>query len=520
MVVAVLAVAYGLWLLAQARDGVFFTSDGGLKYLMTAQLADGQLHPDLRLEAPPWIRELWREGLFPIEFPAVYTLGGRTFTLYPAFFPAASAPFLRAFGFRGLLLLPTLGAWLALWVVARASRGLGATGPWSAAALAAVAFASPLLLYGAMFWEHAAGVAVALLGFWLAQESRTAWRAGLGGACLGIATWLRPELVVLAAIAVTFAWAGRGDRPPASRWWLTLGVAAALGAMAAWNLAVYGTPSGAYAGSGTGPADVAVRLRGAATVAATLGRLLLEHFPLVVPLAALALASLLPGRGGPEGAVRRWMLAGLLFLLTVPLVLYGPERHGHGGKQLGPRFLLVAMGLLSVGAAGFLQRLWPALGTARRALLGLVLAVPFAMGVSRNTVQGARELREDYAGRVLPVLERLREGTAPVLVTDHFITMELATLARRRPFVLARTNAQLDRIVRAAARAGVERLTLVGYVGYRLDATWSVASPEGPIHVRAAWRGNLGHYALHDVEVRREGSGAPGDAGGPPPPPR
>jgi hypothetical protein len=153
-------------------------------------------------------------------------------------------------------------------------------------------------------------------------------------------------------------------------------------------------------------------------------------------------------------------------------------------------------------------------------LLGLLLAVPFAMGVARNTVQGARELREDYAGRVRPVLERLREGTAPVLVTDHFITMELATLARQGPFVLAGTNAQLERIVRAAARARVERLALVGYAGYRLDGNWSIDSPEGPIQVRAAWRGNLGHYSLHDVEVRVEGAGAPGAGSGPPAPPR
>ena len=259
LLAAVASAGFCALLLAQVRDGVFYSGDGGLKYLMTAQLARGELYPDLRLQAPARIHDLWAHGLYPFQPPAVSWLEGRAFIQYALFFPLISAPFLSVAGFHGLFVLPLLGGLAALALVGRATRSLGARQGWTAAAVVAVAFGSPLLLYGAMFWEHTLGVALALLGFHLAHAPPTRRRAAGAGALLGVAAWLRPELLVLAALAAALPWAAAG-RPAAGaatggldvpRWPLAAGVASAVGAFAAWNAWCYGTPVGLHGGSVT-----------------------------------------------------------------------------------------------------------------------------------------------------------------------------------------------------------------------------------------------------------------------------
>jgi len=72
----------------------------------------GAWQADLQLDADPWIRHLWDQGLYPLGPPFVYEVDGARFIQYPLFFPALTAPFYALFGFRGLTILPLIGLWL------------------------------------------------------------------------------------------------------------------------------------------------------------------------------------------------------------------------------------------------------------------------------------------------------------------------------------------------------------------------------------------------------------------------
>ena len=107
-------VAFTLYLQTTVREGVFTQGDLAMKYLFTRQLAREGLALDMRLPAQPWEKALWTAGMHPFPF-AVRALRGREFLYYPVTFPLVSAPLYRAFGFRGLYVLPLASTW-AVWL--------------------------------------------------------------------------------------------------------------------------------------------------------------------------------------------------------------------------------------------------------------------------------------------------------------------------------------------------------------------------------------------------------------------
>src|SRR5262249_18256471 len=123
---------YTLYLQTLVPDEIFYSLDGGVKFLLTRQIAERGLHDlrvDLDLQADPWVRDLWNDGFYPLEEPIVYRHADRWYMQYPPFFAYASAPFYRLLGFHGLYVIPLIATWL-LWLVfyaalrkARVDRG-------------------------------------------------------------------------------------------------------------------------------------------------------------------------------------------------------------------------------------------------------------------------------------------------------------------------------------------------------------------------------------------------------------
>ena len=158
--------------------------------------------------------------------------------------------------------------------------------------------------------------------------------------------------------------------------------------------------------------------------------------------------------------------------------------------------------MLVIGAAPLVQRRWDTLGKVGRGVLAVALAACFALGFRANAVDGFRDLRADYVGRVAPLVERLRASEpAPVVVSNHFVAMELAALVEERAFVLARDGAELDAVAAGAADAGIDRLVFIGDASLQMDFARTVQSPAGIVSFRVAFQELLGDYALHEVRV-------------------
>jgi multisubunit Na+/H+ antiporter MnhB subunit len=189
----------------------FSTPDEGIKLLQTEslRLEDGRLlfdivyhgqeiDPDLR-HAPQ--RLAW--GLQAVP-------SGLRFRRVPLFPLLTWLPF-RWFGDYGLYLLPAFGAaasgLLALHLLERKDR--------RPAMWLLIAFGSPILIYGVLFWEHTPATCLGLAGTWLAL--RVGLRAGHGrlawwlawtavGIALGASLFLRLEMIVFDLALVAACW--------------------------------------------------------------------------------------------------------------------------------------------------------------------------------------------------------------------------------------------------------------------------------------------------------------------------
>ena len=158
------ALALTLFLNISVPGELFLSGDAALKAAMMRQFAAGQLHPDLRLPRPDWAQSLWNAGLYPFTPPYIQRLHGEVFIQWSLGFPALTAPFYKAGGFRGALLVPLLATWATWWAFMRVLAALGIAAAARAAALTLFAFATFLSLYAAMYWEFNAAVALVFCG--------------------------------------------------------------------------------------------------------------------------------------------------------------------------------------------------------------------------------------------------------------------------------------------------------------------------------------------------------------------
>ncbi len=471
--VLVAGALFSLALVTTTREGVFFSGDGGLKFLLVRQLAQGNWRADLRLAAEPWVGELWQRGFYPFEPPFVRELEGRRYVHFPIFFPLLTAPLYRAFGHAGLYVIPLLSLWCVWLVFLRFCAGAGVPAPTRAAALAGLAFSAPLTLYGAMFWEHTLAIALAFSGIalLLTQDAATPAprRAFLGGALVGLSVWVRSELVCVAGVLfLTVVLDRRLGHGRSERRWGLVALALALVALAGVNLVLYGYPQGVHGLQVSEPLGAWTRVANAGLNLVSLLTLLIRTFPLIVPLAACVLLA------ARVREVREWrdgrgsILAGLAFLaiFLIPVVLPTPETHGDGGKQWGPRYLLIAIPLACATLA-FLGRPLAALRAWARWVLAAALGLAFVGGAYENCWRGTRLLAQDYRERILPVVRFVRADPARlVAAADSYIPQELAATMDEKTFLFVRSPRALNRLGEAALRQGVTRFL---YVSERVE---------------------------------------------------
>jgi hypothetical protein len=63
---------YLLFLASFIQPDVFFSGDGGLKFLVVKQINEGHGFKWLFLPHEQWVKNIWDQGFFPIQKPFVY----------------------------------------------------------------------------------------------------------------------------------------------------------------------------------------------------------------------------------------------------------------------------------------------------------------------------------------------------------------------------------------------------------------------------------------------------------------
>ena len=468
-VVVLVGIAGLASLQAITPHGVFFAGDAGVKLLLTQRIAEGRMDGSLDPAVPSWVRKRWEAGLFPLEPPFAYESGGRFRAGFPATVPLLSAPFYRLFGFRGLHVLPGLAAvviWAAFLVGA---RRLGLSPPQRTFAVALLVFGTPVALYGAMFWEHTLAVAFAFGGLVLLLERGVtpAWRLAAGGALVGASVWFREELLALAlALAGVSLLPERLRRasglPRRNAWAIGLGVGSAVFIYLSFNLFVYGGVLGVRdLQVDLGNLDVKGNLweekpRLALAIARSLYTKLADSFPPVGLCFVLALVAVVSWRRRLPGGTRFLLAATLAVLALTPLLPLND-----GGKQLGPRYLLVVFPLMTLLGADLLRQ--GARHLPKPMLVALCAAATLlsCWSIVINSWQAPGELRAAYHKRSLAVAALRQDPSLVVAVSDQFVAQQLAVLWTEKLFFLTRHGKELKTLVAAAAEQGIDRLAFL-----------------------------------------------------------
>ena len=516
-------IVFTLGLQYYSRGGVFFSGDGGLKALLAQQLARGDFHIDLQLPVTRWVLDLWQNGLYPFTPPYVYEQLGRYFLAFPFTFPTVSAPFYAVWGYRGLYCVPLLSLWI-LWILFfQVCRRQSWSDNASAIALVVLIFASPLSLYGAMYWEHTLAVTLAFGGLSLVlfpkNSGPTTTEALLAGSLLGLAVWFRPEFLCLAAILTVLSGIGWiAPRPvqwlsPARRQvgWLLSSMLGSIFVFFLINKIVYGHLLGIHAIQVVKDSSVDQQFAQALPKSWHMLAALVRYFPpslIAVGAVLFALTGRSQALTGPERLI---LLICLLFAAAVPLII--PL---DGGKQWGPRYYLFLVPLMSLVVAGQVDRwLRQEGGRGRHLSLG-ILSVLALMGIYVNSYGGTMGSVQDPAAgsvslsrnyeSIAPAIAALKQHSSPYVAMSHqFVAQLLWAAAPEKVFFRTESTQTLKQLAAGLIGQRQDDLLYICYSDLRCpapeEAPAELSFQRGDRAYRLAFSflGIFGGYSFYDL---------------------
>jgi hypothetical protein len=488
----------------------FFTGDQGAKLLQTRAILQ---HGPIR----PWIdtpRDLDPSGRFRDPELVMRAVDGRFVSIFPWALPLVTAPFYAAFGARGLYVVPALSVLVAFGASVRISRSLGARGVqagWCAVA------ATPLLFYGAEFWEHAPASALTTAAVAAAFPSPPdSLRCVVAGVLVGIAALFRPEAaLILPAICVGSAVAA-GVKVA---WRLMLLTGCAFLAITligtAMNVVVYGTIVSPQITENMGlgfahftatrreilsllllPAQggwlfclALASVAGSFRPSASLRYRLLSSFlfavvclmlAVVVPAAQILLGTASPlAAFNPASIAHTWIFAAALPFLTVLPRRVNPDGSDEyllattiafvglallfmphaGGAQWGARFLLPSAPLIGIAISVSLERARSA-DTPKGIRASIAVLLLLSVVVQGFGIAVLAKHKAMHAQMAAVVEAQTRDGD--VIVSDIVWTVELlARLSDSRRLLYVASRADVDRIGAALSAKGIDHMIVI-----------------------------------------------------------
>ncbi len=481
--VFILSLLYLAVLLSTIHTGVFFSGDGGLKYLTLQQHTGTSGFTTLRVQSPPWMSTIWEKGYYPFKEPFVYDRAGEKILSFPPFFQQLSSNPYRLFGYEGIYLLPALSlvllwGWFT-WLLYK----LKFPRYIIALALFVLTACSPLTFYAATFWEHTLAALLYFSGIlFLVKPVGKPLPALVLGVLTALSSWLRPEALLLCAgLVAVLLYDSTTRKRPAVQFFLG-GMTGTIFLFFLFNYQVYGNLLGAHSYQIETGGEASQRIVESAGFLLHLNLRQIQFFPMSLLSLASIIICLLQKRALPR-VVLQLSFISLAFMMIAPFFL--PNA---GGRQWGARYFLLLIPLVLVAGVtllrsfktfDFFHRTW------RWILLPLVI-----YSAILNLYGGWKTLRDDYRDRVRPALAYLQQDNCKtIIVQNQYVAQEFAALFASKHIFRAETRQQLLALQHLLKTASVQ------------DAVFLVREKEGLLKCipSATMEGNtvhLGDYYL------------------------
>ena len=466
--VFLLSVAYLAYLVSSSQSGVFFSSDGGIKFIIVKQFIEGHGFKYMYLPQPQWVHGIWQEGFFPFKPPFIYPSAQGYIFVFPPAFPILSSFFYGKFGNPGLYIIP-VGSTLLLWgFFVGLLRRCKIAPSQIAFALFILAFCSPLTIYGATFWEHMTAILLLFSGisFILLPPARMGAAAGMG-LLSGLACWFRPEAIamnLLYGLAVLILYwkerqAAHKERQPAYIAFL-VGMALSASGFLLFNKLELGAFFGIHSYQVLQDNDSSGFLERGIDNLISNNQISLKHFVFIILLLPVLYAA--------------WkykkvlgLRVGLLISIVIAFCLATPFMvPNDGGRQWGARYFLpiVPVVIVALTLVASQWQLWKK-GRSYGSYIGLLAVIILftAFSFHRNTYRGGiKTLRRENFERIKPDLDFIGPQNGKVIIVSlHYIAMELGYLFNKDYFFLAPDNASLQRLLPLLKARGIHEYTYI-----------------------------------------------------------
>jgi hypothetical protein len=150
----------------------------------------------------------------------------------------------------------------------------------------------------------------------------------------------------------------------------------------------------------------------------------------------LALYFVVRARFGPDprcaAAFSFVMAVSALFLIAVSYMV-----PSEGGLQWGPRHVMPIVPFLSLAVGIGWQHAMLKYQRTERTLMRVAAIALVAYGIWLNGWVGARNLQQNYAEKILPIIHLVEtNGADQIVVTDQYVTQEMAALTEDHRFYL------------------------------------------------------------------------------------
>jgi hypothetical protein len=403
-------------------------------------------------------------------------------------------------GFRGLYIIPTLCLWLLWWRNIELLKYLRFSGISLVFSVFTLVLGMPILLYGAMFWEHTLAVLLVFIGLEYAikenQYRYSIFISAVMGIAFGFAFWIRPEAFLVSFPVTLFLALRYYRKQKTSVIAFILAFCVTTFGFFIINLILYNYPLGIHGTQSVHSGGLGERLfRSIQIIKVLLFRLLMRTFPLAILI--IALFPILWRNRKPSMYLLTFLT--IFVILFVPIMVISP-----GGKQWGPRFLYIIFPLLILLAAYQMEsiklvkiRFIKYFGISAFVLLSL-------FGFYRNSFQGTINLIYDYNNRIQPSLLFLRQTQPKAVAVGHqVISQELFALHPDLNFFLTPDKESIEKLgVHLLAEGICEFYYMTGADYYYPPKNINGKTHAGFIKIYTFIDiGTYGEYNLYDVEV-------------------
>jgi hypothetical protein len=454
---ALFSAVYLAFLVSSAQPGVFFSSDGGVKYLVVKQLTEGHGFKYLYLPQPQWVHEIWANGFFPFRPPFLYPSAGGYLFVFPPAFQVISSFFYAHFGNAGLLVIPVLST-LLLWLSFILLLRRCAISPSRIAiGLFILVFCGPLTIYGATYWEHMTAILLLFFGLSFLIKPPSGPIAAIGmGVLSGLAAWFRPEAIVMNVLygaALLYLFIKERQR---SNILFLIGVVLGVGSFLLFNKIEFNSFLGVHGRQvlkdSVGGNVEGVEVHSFRNLIAN-NLINTRHFLFILLILPVIYVWL---RYRRQLRPRTLLLIGIVLAYCILTPFMVPN---DGGRQWGARYYLplitvVLVALLLVDKEWKLRYpIW---------LTGLILLIA-AYDFQHNTYKGGiKTLVWENQHRISPDLNYLNQqpGKA-VIVSFPYIAMELGYVFDDKYFFLAPDDSSLHRLLPQLKQQGIHQYTYI-----------------------------------------------------------